>query len=62
MPIPNRLPNESEEDYIPRCLRAIKDDDIPEDQKQAICYDKSKEREQARVGETSQAARRRHRD
>ena len=62
MPIPNRLPNESEEDYIPRCLRAIKDDDIPEDQKQAICYDKSKEREQARVGETSQAKGRRNRD
>ncbi len=43
MPIPKVKPNEKQEDYIGRCLSAQKNENIPDDQKQAICFSKFRE-------------------
>ena len=50
MPIPKRQPNEKQDDYMARCLRAIAKENMPDDQKKAICYEESRKRYEARLG------------
>ena len=38
MPIPNPKPKEKQNEFISRCMEALKEDDIPNKQKVAICY------------------------
>ena len=38
MPIPNPKPNEKQNDFISRCMDSLREDDMPNKQKVAICY------------------------
>lgn len=37
MPIPQRKKNEKQNDYMGRCMTSLKEDDMPQKQKVAIC-------------------------
>ena len=38
MPIPSRSRDESRDEYISKCMHALKDENKPQDQKVAICF------------------------
>jgi hypothetical protein len=38
MPIPNPKPNEKQNDFVSRCMESLREDEIPNKQKVAICY------------------------
>lgn len=38
MPIPEPKSGENQNDYVSRCMSALKDDDKPQKQKVAICF------------------------
>ena len=38
MPIPNPKPKEKQNEFVSRCMEALREDDMPNKQKVAICY------------------------
>jgi len=47
VPIPSPESDESKDVYVSRCMAAMENEDIPKDQKLAICYDKFRERKKS---------------